>query len=274
MSLPSRKATTTASPDNAPLGLNWSPDPGMAVAVNIPDRATLLSDLEARLRQKQGFSVATLNLDHAVKLKRDPAFRAAYAAHTHVTADGNPVVWLQHLAGQRDIRLVTGADTVVPVVELAARLGAPIGLFGSVEASLEAAADRLAQDYPGLNVAYLAAPPMGFDPDGTEAEDAIAAIGASGARVVFLALGAPKQERFAARAQSRLPEVGFLSVGAGLDFISGFQHRAPAWVRRIKAEWLWRMAQNPGRLTKRYGECLAALPGLTTAALRHRRRKP
>lgn len=239
--------------------------------VNVPSQTFLLADIEAHLGRGQGFSVATLNLDHAVKLKRDPLFRAAYAEHSHVTADGNPVVWLLHLAGRRDIGLVSGADSVDPVIALAARMGWPVGFLGSVTASLTAAAERLKADHPGLDVVYIQAPAMGFDPDGAEADAAIAAIGESGARLVFLALGAPKQERFAARAQRKLPQVGFLCVGAGIDFISGFQHRAPAWVRVIKAEWIWRMMQDPGRLAKRYGDCFAALPGLTAVALACRR---
>ncbi len=86
---------------------------------------------------------------------------------------------------------------------------------------------------------------------GPAADEAIRAIGDSGARVVFLALGAPKQERFAARAQRALPAAGFLSIGAGLDFVSGAQVRAPAWVRAIAAEWLWRLAHEPRRLAGR-----------------------
>lgn len=267
----SDKGRTVAEEGDVPSDMNWSPEEGRAVVVNVRNQNALLADIEAHLSRGQGFSVATLNLDHAVKLKHDPLFLAAYAAHSHVTADGNPVVWLLHLAGRRDIRLVSGADSVVPVVALAARLGCPIGFLGSVDASLTAAARQLKADHPGLEVAFIQAPAMGFDPDGAEADAAIAAIGESGTRIVFLALGAPKQERFAARAQKQLPQVGFLSVGAGIDFISGFQRRAPTWVRAIKAEWIWRMMQSPGRLAKRYGDCFAALPELTAVALAHRR---
>lgn len=85
-------------------------------------------------------------------------------------------------------------------------------------------------------------------------------------------MGAPKQERFAARAQKTLTETGFLSIGAGLDFISGAQVRAPKWVQAVAAEWLWRMLSNPRRLAARYAECILALPGLTVKALSARRR--
>jgi len=112
---------------------------------------------------------------------------------------------------------------------------------------------------------------MGFDPTGPEADKAILAIKESGARIVFLALGAPKQERFAAYAQAALPQVGFLSIGAGLDFIAGTQKRAPAWVRKVSAEWIWRMLSNPRRLAKRYWLCICALPSLISQANTTRR---
>jgi exopolysaccharide biosynthesis WecB/TagA/CpsF family protein len=257
---PARRASGVA-------GMNWSRSREAQVTVNVANEAALLDDIARRLAEGRGFSVATLNLDHVVKLGRYPAFRAAYAAHSHVTADGNSVVWLSRLAGQREVALVPGSDLIAPVAALAARAGAPVGLFGATEASLAAAARALKAMTPGLEIALTLAPPMGFDPAGEAADCSIRAIAESGARVVFLALGAPKQECFAARAQLLLPGTGFLSIGAGLDFLSGAQKRAPAWVRAVAAEWLWRLADNPRRLGGRYAACLAALPTLTLQAL-------
>lgn len=250
----------------------WSdPDPGQTpIKVTIRDAKTCLADIARRFETRQGFSIATINLDHVVKLRRDPAFRAAYAAQTHVTADGNPIVWLSRLAGQ-DVSLVPGSELVEPVAALAAEAGVPVAFVGATEASLAAASQALAAGHPGLNVAMIHAPAMGFDPDGADAGEIIEKLGAAGARLVYLALGAPKQERFAARAQAHLPETGFLSIGAGLDFVSGAQTRAPAWVQAIAAEWLWRLALSPRRLAARYGACLIALPGLTLRALAERR---
>ena len=87
--------------------------------VNFPTEAALLSDLEACLVRGQGFAIATLNLDHVVKLRRDPVFRAAYQAQSHVVADGNPIVWLSRLAGRRDVALVPGSELIAPVAALA-----------------------------------------------------------------------------------------------------------------------------------------------------------
>lgn len=255
--------------------MNWT-KPGLQksqIAVTVPNQTALLADLRARLTARQGFSVATLNLDHVVKLARDPAFRQAYAAQTHVSADGNPIVWLSRLAGQGDVELVTGSDLVGPMTAVAAETDTPVALFGATDDALKTAAEAMTVQYPGLNVVLTLAPPMGFDPDSDAAGEAIETIRQSGARLVYLALGAPKQERFAARAQAALPEAGFLSIGASLDFIVGTQVRAPAWVRRLALEWVWRLLSNPKRLAGRYVSCFAILPGLVLRALSSRRQQ-
>ena len=242
-----------------------------AVRLTHATRAGLLADLRARFMAHQGFALATLNLDHLVKLGRDAGFRAAYLAQTHVVADGNPVVWLHRLAGRR-VELIPGSDLIAPLCALAAETGTPLALFGSAQEVLDHAARALAADHPGLQVLAAIAPPQGFDPMGPGGEEAIAALGASGARLCLLALGAPKQELFAARAHGALPQMGFVSIGAGLDFIAGHQKRAPAWMRALALEWVWRMASNPRRLARRYLDCALILPGLALQARKEGRR--
>jgi exopolysaccharide biosynthesis WecB/TagA/CpsF family protein len=246
---------------------------GGAVRVNVAEEAALLAALRDRLRAGRGFTVATLNLDHLVKLRTDPAFRAAYAAADLVTADGNPVVWLSRLAG-RPVALLPGADLIRPALALCAAEGAPVGLLGGTDAALAAAAARLAAEVPGLAVAGRIAPPMGLDPEGPEAAAALDALAAQGARVVLLALGAPRQERLAAMGRRRHPAMGFLCIGAGLDFVAGAQARAPLWMRRLALEWLWRMATDPRRLAGRYARCALILPGHAARALAARRTAP
>lgn len=253
--------------------IDWkavSADPGQ-LRVNVTSRYGFLADIEARLRDRNGFAIATLNLDHLVKLQRDEAFGAAYRAHSHVTADGNPIVWLSRMAGRR-IELLPGSDLILPIAQLAAQAGRSVALFGSTPQALAGAEDALCRKVPGLKVSARIAPPMGFDPTGPDADAAIDRIAASGAGLCFLALGAPKQEIFAARASARLPQTGFLSIGAGLDFLAGSQKRAPRWVRAIAAEWIWRLSRNPHRLALRYAACFAILPGQMGRALQARRR--
>ena len=239
--------------------------------MTVPNTAALLDDLGRRFDTGTGFSVATLNLDHVVKLTNDPDFQSAYTQHTHVTADGHPIVWLSRLAGQKDISLVPGSELILPLAALAAEKGVPIAFFGATDASLTKAAGALSARFPDLNIVTTLAPGAAFDPSDHEADATIVKLAASGARMVFVALGAPKQECFVARAQTAMPGAGFVSIGAGLDFIAGTQTRAPAWVRKIAAEWLWRLLGNPRRLARRYGACLRVVPALILRALAHRR---
>lgn len=240
-----------------------------AVVVNVATRAALFQALRSRCAKGEGFALATLNLDHLTKLPRDTAFAAAYDAQDLIVADGRPVVWLSRLAKQ-PVELIPGSDLIVPLCELAAELSLPIAFFGSDEDALQSAAEALRTRAPGLEICHIAAPPMGFDPRGTAADAALRDITTSGARLCFLALGAPKQEILAARGREIAPGVGFASVGAGLDFLAGRQRRAPKWMRMLALEWLWRALQNPTRMVPRYARCFAILPGLAVDAWRAR----
>jgi N-acetylglucosaminyldiphosphoundecaprenol N-acetyl-beta-D-mannosaminyltransferase len=240
-----------------------------AVAVNIPSWAELIRSVEERLQRGDGFSLATINLDHLVKLRSSPEFLEAYQAHTFVVADGNPIVWLSRLAG-KPVELVPGSELVVPLAKTAARAGAPVALLGSTAETLAASGRFLAEVAPGLEIVAQLPPSGRFDPYSAEADRLIEELGKSGAQFCFLALGAPRQELFAARAQRALPNVGFASIGAGLDFLAGNQRRAPKWVRATAMEWFWRLASNPRRLAMRYVRCLVILPQMVPQALAQR----
>lgn len=241
------------------------------IRVNMPTRAALEAEVARRLARREGFALATINVDHLVKLEAREDFRRAYAGQDLVVADGNPIVWLAKLAGEA-VELVPGSDMVVPLARIAAREAVPVALLGATEPTLAAAAAGLQAMIPGLRVVAQIAPPMGYDPEGPAAAADLAAVAASGAGLCFVALGAPKQEMLAARGRILTPEIGYASIGAGLDFIAGTQTRAPQWVRSLAMEWAWRLGTNPARLAGRYAQCFRILPGQARAALRQRSR--
>jgi len=217
-------------------------------------------------------NVFTLNLDHIVKMRKDAVFRGAYMRAGLVTADGFPIVLASQLQGKRVSR-VTGSDLIAPISAEAARSGKSVYLFGSSSQVLIKASRLLHECNAGLMIAGVFAPPQGFNPTSEDARRCIETIGNSGADLCFVALGAPKQELFADFGKSLLPNVSFVCIGAGLDFIAGAQVRAPHWMQRWWLEWLWRAGSDPRRLLYRYLLCMAALPGiLARAALVPRRR--
>jgi N-acetylglucosaminyldiphosphoundecaprenol N-acetyl-beta-D-mannosaminyltransferase len=236
------------------------------VTVNVMTMAQAINAIITGARRRETFSVYTLNLDHFVKLRKNASFRAAYHQARFVTADGFPIVMMGRLAGTEVMR-TTGADMVIPLCREAARHQLPIFLFGSTRLALAASVRRLIRRYGDLEFAGCLAPGPDFDPWSADADFAIERIRRSGARICFLALGAPKQEIFAARCLDELPGTALVCIGAALDFIGGTQSRAPHFAQRSGLEWLWRMAKDPWRLAPRYARCIAAVPRLVALAI-------
>lgn len=242
---------------------------GRKVVITHDTPEALFTTLRARLRAGSGFRLATVNLDHMSRIGCDDQFARAYGAMDIVVADGRPITWLSRLAGN-PVQLMPGSDLVLPLARLATQEGCSIAMIGSTEDALSGAEAHLRAHVPGLTVSYRLAPPMGFDPLGSQAADILRDLEASGAGLCLLALGAPKQEMLAARGAVLAPSVGLACFGAGLDFLAGHQHRAPRWMRALALEWLWRALGAPRRMVPRYARCFAILPGLGWRAWRQR----
>ncbi|MGQ0458013.1 MAG: WecB/TagA/CpsF family glycosyltransferase [Hyphomicrobium sp.] len=237
--------------------------------INIADRNQAVSEIIGAAQRGEGFSAFTLNLDHLDKVKRNPRFRDAYATARFVTADGAPIAKLASVQSRRRVERTTGADLVAPLCVAAANARVPVFLFGTSGHVLARAGQRLAQRTNfTLDIAGAESPPQDFDPEGAEADAALDRIAASGAQLCFLALGAPKQELLAARAVARGVKVGFVCIGAGLDFLAGAQVRAPAFMQRHGLEWLWRLSTDPRRLALRYFRCFVVLAEIILAGTR------
>ena len=169
-----------------------------------------------------------------------------------VTPDGRPLVWALRSLGVRDANQVRGTDLTARVVELAAREGIPIGLYGGTPDLLETFARILERRYPGVRVVCRIAPP--FRPLTPEEDETVTGeILSSGARILFVGIGCPKQERWMEAHKERIPAV-MLGVGAAFDFHTGRVRQAPGWMQRAGLEWLFRLLMDPRRLWKRYAK--------------------
>ncbi|MET0708060.1 MAG: WecB/TagA/CpsF family glycosyltransferase [Tardiphaga sp.] len=236
------------------------------ITVNVHSLSEGVASIVAAAQNGDNFSVCTLNLDHVDQLQHDPAFVKAYRRARFVTADGFPIVVLSRLLGIAMSR-TTGADLVEPICEAAGKAGLPVFLFGSNDSTLATASQRLRERYEGLQIVGTLAPGLNFDVYSEEADRAVERIRQSGAKLCFVALGAPKQELFSARCLDELNGTGLLCIGAALDFIAGTQIRAPAFSQKYGLEWAWRMMQNPRRLAPRYARCVATIPQLLAQSI-------
>jgi exopolysaccharide biosynthesis WecB/TagA/CpsF family protein len=242
---------------------------GPELRVNMLTMQGTLATIVASARARQGFTLFTVNLDHVVKLNQSGPFREAYQRANYITADGWPIVWLARgqdrrrmpRAGSPDRRRTrplertTGADLLEPMCREAAKHGLPLYFIGPGPQSQQAGLEILKQRYPELIVAGTETPSLGPEFDSATVDALAERLAASKARVCIVSLGAPKQELLADALHRRCPDVGFLCVGAALDFISGHAVRAPAFMQRIGMEWFWRMVSDPKRLALRYLGC-------------------
>ena len=225
---------------------------GLNVA-SIPQAVDLAIDYAA---QGKGFTFHTLNLDHVAKLRSSGAFRSAYRRATFVCADGWPIAWLANrAAGRRLFERAAGADLIEPLLQAAAERGLSVYLVGPGPRAQAAAVAELKRSAPGLVIAGAETPHVGLGDLEFERLAMAERIRASGANLCLVALGAPKQELLADALAPHCPSVGFLCIGAALNFIGGHTRRAPPWMRRGGLEWLWRLGTEPYRLGARYAAC-------------------
>lgn len=180
----------------------------------------------------------------------DGSFQSVVNAADLVTADGKPLVWALKLLGNPTATQVRGPELMPRLLAAAAEHGIPVGFFGATNETLQLLADKVLQRYPALHIAYSYSPPFRAL---SETEDAsiVEAIRASGARIIFVGLGCPKQERWMAKHCSSIDAV-LVGTGAAFDFLAGTKLEAPEWVRELSLEWLFRLATEPRRLWKRY----------------------
>lgn len=182
----------------------------------------------------------------------DPATMRAVLGATLAVPDGQPLVWGLRLLGHKRATRVYGPDLMVHHCARAATKGTPIYLYGGrSEEALGLLRDRLSERFPGLHIAGSWSPP--FRPlTAAERERVAVEIDASGAKVVWVGTGQPKQELWMSEMRSRLQAPLLVGVGAAFDFHAGIVSQAPGWMQRNGLEWLYRLSREPRRLWHRY----------------------
>lgn len=167
-----------------------------------------------------------------------------------IVTDGMPLVWMQRLQGEKEAERVRANDLMIMLCEYAAHNNLKVGFYGGKQEVIDLILERAARELPQLQIAYACSPP--FRPL-TETEDAaiIREIESSGAQILFMGLGCPKQENWMAAHKNGLSAV-MLGVGASFDFYAGNIRESPEWMGKLGLEWLFRLTQEPKRLWRRY----------------------
>jgi N-acetylglucosaminyldiphosphoundecaprenol N-acetyl-beta-D-mannosaminyltransferase len=205
----------------------------------------------AAARDGRPFALTALAVHGVMTGVQDPAHGARLNSFELVTPDGQPVRWaLNLLHGAHLADRVYGPTLTLEVLRRAADEGLPVYLYGSTDETLDRLVPRLQELYPALKIAGREPSRFRTVQEG-EAERIASRITASGARIVLVGLGCPRQEIFT-YAMRPLLSMPLLAVGAAFDYHAGQLRRPPAWMQRYGLEWLWRLGLEPGRLWRRY----------------------
>jgi N-acetylglucosaminyldiphosphoundecaprenol N-acetyl-beta-D-mannosaminyltransferase len=208
--------------------------------------------LNAGMQRKKGI-IVTPNVDHIVMLQDDAEMRHIYKNALFRYADGMPIVWLSKLLkGKHLPERVTGADLLIAICEKAANTRLNIYFLGGNPGVAEQAATKLKSRFHNLNISGIYCPPFGFENNRIETDLIINDINSRNVDILFIGVGAPKQEKWTAKHIDRLNVGPILCVGAAFDFAAGIIKRAPVWIQKSGLEWFWRLASEPGRMWKRY----------------------
>ncbi|QOV91163.1 WecB/TagA/CpsF family glycosyltransferase [Humisphaera borealis] len=206
----------------------------------------------AELNDGRGGVVVTPNVDHIRRCTRDLQFHAMVSEADLAVPDGMPVIWASKIAGTPLPQRVAGSSLVSTLSGAAAKAGKSIFLLGGDPGAAEGAANVLQERFPGIKIAGIHFPPFGFEKNRAMWKELTDALEAAKPDIVYVALGAPKQEITIYKLRSLLPNAWFLGVGVSFSFLAGMVSRAPKWMQKTGLEWTHRLFQEPGKLWKRY----------------------
>lgn len=221
----------------------------LSVPVDRGDPEVMLASIVERSRSGVPGTVCFANVHTLHRARRDPTLLAALESSFLVAPDGMPLARLLSWTGRRQRRF-EGMAAFPELLSRAAREGVPVALFGDDPDVLAAVREKARRELPSLRIVEAASPRMGELPFSDDA-DHVRRLAESGAAMVFVALGCPKQEIWMADHADSIPAV-LLGVGNALRVWIGRERRAPVWMRGLCLEWSVRLWQNPSRMWRRY----------------------
>ncbi|MGC9502739.1 WecB/TagA/CpsF family glycosyltransferase [Baaleninema sp.] len=199
---------------------------------------------------RESRTVCVANVHMLMEAHSNPSFATVLERADLVTPDGMPLVWMLRLLGASGQDRVAGMDVLYSLCQQAPKYGVSVYFLGSHQAILDRMKRRLDREYPELEIAGME--PLPFRPlTPEEDEELVDRIEKSGAGIVFLSLGCPKQETWIEAHRDRINAVS-IGVGGVFPVYAGLHRHAPLWVRESGFEWLYRLIQEPRRLWRRY----------------------
>jgi N-acetylglucosaminyldiphosphoundecaprenol N-acetyl-beta-D-mannosaminyltransferase len=224
----------------------------MGLPVSVVSERETIDYVLAGLGEGRGGWIVTANLDILRQLHGSAELFELASSADLIVADGMPLVWAGALQGSPLPERVAGSALITSLTAAVAEAGASIFLLGGNPGTADGAVTQLTKLIPNADFAGTLCPPFGFDDDPKWLDRIEWSIRESGADVVYVALGFPKQERVIVELRARMPYLWLVPCGISFSLMAGEIYRAPALARRLGLEWTFRLAQEPKRLYRRY----------------------
>lgn len=224
----------------------------LGVPVALTDYERTMDWMDATIQERGKGYICVAATHTLVAVQDDPDLRAAVMGASMVVPDGQPVVWAMNALGHRQPHRVYGPDLMAHYCERSARTGTRMFLYGGRnQGALVQLALNLRTRFPGLRIVGGYSPPF-RELEPAEIDAIVDEINAAKPDVVWVGIGVPKQEKWMATMRDRLEAPVLVGVGAAFDFHAGLVPQAPSWMQNAGLEWLFRLAQEPRRLWRRY----------------------
>lgn len=212
----------------------------------------LLLFLDRSISERRPAYLLTCNVDHLVKLQQDDEFRRIYTKADAVVADGMPVLWASKLLRRPLKHKVSGSDLFDRLGKQLAERQYRLFFLGASDGIAAEAARRLRERYPMIRIVGCYSPSYGFESNELENVHIVNILREAAPDILFVGVGAPKQEKWIYKYYQSYRIPISIGVGATFDFLSGNVKRAPRLLQRVGLEWFWRLCQEPRRLWRRY----------------------
>jgi N-acetylglucosaminyldiphosphoundecaprenol N-acetyl-beta-D-mannosaminyltransferase len=234
----------------------WEPAPRLdigSIAVDEYSQTALIDDvLHHALFGKTTRQIVTANAQFYVLAQKSRRFRECVRRAHYICADGMPIVWACGTLYGEHVPRIAGVSLIEKLCRLGAAHGLRVFLLGGKPGAADLTANILKRNYPGLRIAGTNCPPYGFERSEESLQPVLDHISAAKPHVVFVGLGAPKQEFFIRDHIRRVSVPLAVGIGGSFEILSGKLQRAPMWMQSCGLEWAFRLSQEPSRLWNRY----------------------
>ena len=211
-----------------------------------------LQTIDQLIHENKSAYVVTPNVDHIVQLETNKELQAAYKNASLILTDGKPLQWISYWYNVPIKEKISGSDLFPLLCKMAAEKGYKMFFLGAADGVAAQAAENLMNRFKGLQVVGTFSPPFGFEKNSAEINKIKSMIKGSGADILIVGLGCPKQEKFMYHHCTEFGIPVSFGLGASFDFEAGKIKRAPRWMANHGLEWLFRITQDPKRMIKRY----------------------